>query len=174
MCVDWRPSCSRNTPGQWRHSFSVGPPLTGEGPAPYEVPVNPNPIEMEEADPRARPAFGLDVDSPGATRICVLLVRGTLTFQSFRRLPSQVETGHTCDVYNGQLVHPCRVNLFEKSCPRLWTTQCLHLVHSITSNWIMIKNCLPCVCLGCLSSSRGTKGGTRLCYVCVSRWIVDL
>ena len=27
----------RNTPGQWGHSFPVGPPLAGEGPAPYEV-----------------------------------------------------------------------------------------------------------------------------------------
>ena len=23
----------------------------------------------------------------------------------------------------GTVVHPCRVNLFEKPCPRLWTTQ---------------------------------------------------
>ena len=76
---------------------------------------NPNPVETEEADPRARPAFGLDVDSPGATRICSLLVRGTLTFRSFRRLPSQVKTGRTCDVYNGQLEHPCRVQIFWKS-----------------------------------------------------------
>src|SRR3954465_9597354 len=38
-------------------------------------------------------------------RICSLLVRGTLTFRSFRRLPIQAETGRTSDVYNGQLVH---------------------------------------------------------------------
>ena len=68
-----------------------------------------------ETDSRAWPAFELDVDSPGATRSCVLLVRGTLTFQSFRRLPSQAETGRTCDVYNGQLVHPCRVQSFRKA-----------------------------------------------------------
>ena len=78
-------------------------------------PGNPNPVETEEADPRAWPAFGLDVDSPGATRICSLLVRGTLTFRSFRRLPSQVETERTCDVYNGQLVHPYRVQSFRKA-----------------------------------------------------------
>src|ERR1043165_2952299 len=69
----------------------------------------------EESDPIARPAFGLGVDSPGATRICSLLGRGTLTFRSFRRLPSQVETGRTCDVYNGKLVHPCRVQSFRKA-----------------------------------------------------------
>src|SRR3954469_17506352 len=68
---------------------------------------------------------------------CALLVRRTLTFRSFRRLPSQVETGRTCDVYNGQLVHPCRVNLFEKPCPRLWTTLSLRPIHRITSTLIM-------------------------------------
>ena len=54
-----------------------------------------------ETDLRARPAFELGVDSPGATRSCGLLVRGTLMFRSFRRLPSQVETGRTCKAYNG-------------------------------------------------------------------------
>src|SRR3954466_11483367 len=65
-------------------------------------PGNPNPVETEESDPSARPAFGLGVDSPGATRICSLLVRGTLTFRSFRRLPSQAETGRTCDDFGLQ------------------------------------------------------------------------
>ena len=69
----------------------------------------------EESDPIARTDFGLGVDSPGATHICSLLVRGTLTFRSFRRLPSEVETGRTCDVYNGQLVHPCRVKSFREA-----------------------------------------------------------
>src|SRR3954467_10006435 len=138
-------------------------------------PGNPNPVETEEADPRARPAPELDVDSPGATRICSLLVRGTLTFRSFRRLPSQVETGRTCDVYNGQLVNPCRVNLFEKPCPRLWTTCDLLLVHRITLSIIMlIKLDKPCACLGCLSPSWGTEVETRLFYACVGRWIADL
>ena len=27
------------------------------------------------------------------------------------------------DRTSGNIVHPCRVNLFEKPCPRLWTTQ---------------------------------------------------
>jgi hypothetical protein len=37
--------------------------------------------------------------------------------------------GHTfcvalgVDRTSGNIVHPCRVNLFEKPCPRLWTTQ---------------------------------------------------
>src|SRR3954468_7091770 len=76
---------------------------------------NPNLRQTVETRSRARPAPELDVDSPGATRICSLLVRGTLTFRSFRRLPNQVETGRTCDVYNGQLVHPCRVQSFRKA-----------------------------------------------------------
>ena len=37
----------------------------------------PNPSHTVEADSRARPTFELDVDSPGATQSCVLLVRGT-------------------------------------------------------------------------------------------------
>ena len=78
-------------------------------------PGNPNPVETEETDSRARPDFGLDVDSPGATGICSLLVRGTLMFWSFRRLPSQVETGCTCEAYNGQLAHPCKVKSFRKA-----------------------------------------------------------
>src|SRR3954470_7913102 len=75
----------------------------------------PNLRQTLEARSRARPAPELDVDSSGATRICSLLVRGTLTIRSFRRLPSQVEIGRTCDVYNGQLVHPCRVQSFRKA-----------------------------------------------------------
>src|ERR1043165_5085596 len=75
----------------------------------------PNPRQTVETDSRARPAFELGVDSPGATRSCVLLVRGTLTFRSFRRLPSQVETGRTCEAYDGQFVHPCRVKSFRKA-----------------------------------------------------------
>src|ERR1041384_928260 len=118
--------------------FLLVHPSTARARPHMRCPGNPNPVDTEEADLRAWPAFGLDVDSPGATRICVLLVRGTLTFRSFRRLPSQVETGRTCDVYNGQLVHPCRVNLFEKPCPRLWTTQSLCPVHRITSTIIML------------------------------------
>src|SRR4051794_8662370 len=64
---------------------------------PHSLGSYPDLVQPEEVDPKARPAFGLDVDSPGATQNCSLLVRGTLTFQSFRRLPSQVEIGHTCD-----------------------------------------------------------------------------
>src|SRR3954462_15520040 len=120
---------------------------------------------MEEADPRAWPAFGLDVDSPGATWICVWLVRGTLTFRSFRRLPSQVETGRICDFYNGQLVHPCRVNLFEKPCPRLWTTLDLLLVHRITSILNMIKLDKLCECLVCLSPSKGEPREEQGCVM---------
>src|SRR4051812_6432620 len=124
---------------------------------------------MVETDSRAWPALELGVDSPGTTQNCALLVRGTLTFRSFRRLPSQVETGRTCDVYNGQLVHPCRVNLFEKACPRLWTTLNLRLVHRITSISNMLKLDKLSEYLACLSPSRGTEGGTRLCHVCVGR-----
>src|SRR3954463_13889577 len=93
----------------------------------------------------------------------------SVTFRSFRRLPSQVETGRIRDVYNEQLVHPCRVNLFEKPCPRLWMTLNLRLVHRITSILNMLKLDKLCEYLACLSPSRGTEGGTRLCYVCVGR-----
>src|SRR3954471_5101958 len=41
----------------------------------------PDLVQPEEADPRARPAIGLDVDSPGATRICSLLVKGIMSFR---------------------------------------------------------------------------------------------
>src|SRR4051812_25863372 len=75
----------------------------------------PNLRQTVETNSRAWLAFELGVDSPGSTRSCVLLVRGTLTFRSFRRLPSQVETGRTCEAYNGQLVHPCRVKSFRKA-----------------------------------------------------------
>src|SRR3954469_17771886 len=47
-----------------------------------ELTGNPKPVETEESDPRAWPAFGLGVDSPGATRICSLLARGTCRFGS--------------------------------------------------------------------------------------------
>src|SRR4051812_10622762 len=60
----------------------------------------PNPSHTVETDSRARPAFELDVDSPGATRSCVLLVRGTTRFRSFRRSLSQEETGPTCKTYD--------------------------------------------------------------------------
>src|SRR3954466_649722 len=39
---------------------------------------------------------------------------------------------------------------------------------------MQIKLDKPCACLGCLSPSRGTEVETRLCYVCVGRWIADL
>src|SRR3954471_1041190 len=81
---------------------------------PHSLGSYPDLLQPEEADPRARPAQGLGVDSPGATRNCALLVRGTLTFRSFRRLHSQAETGRTCDAYKGQLVHPCRVESFRE------------------------------------------------------------
>src|SRR3954469_4524400 len=56
--------------------------LGRRGPGPHvRCPGNPNPIETEEADPRARPAFGLDADSLGGTRICSLLDRGTMSFR---------------------------------------------------------------------------------------------
>src|ERR1041384_589162 len=71
--------------------------------------------ETEEANSRDGRLLSWVSTLPGATRNCSLLVRGTLTFRSFRRLPSQVETGRTCDVYNGQLVHPCRVQSFRKA-----------------------------------------------------------
>src|SRR3954468_8742022 len=123
-CVCWSAASSFQTNlGQQGHGFLVGPPCSAEDPVSHvRLTGYPNLRQTVETDSRARPAFELGVDSPGATRICSLLVRGTLTFRSFRRLPSHVETGRTCDVYNGQLVHPCRVNLFEKPCPRLWTT----------------------------------------------------
>ena len=74
-----------------------------------------NPSHMVEANSRARPAFELGVDSPGVTRSCASLVRGTLTYRSFGRLPSQVEIGRTCEAYDGQLVHPYRVKSFQKA-----------------------------------------------------------
>ena len=89
---------------------------------------------MVETDSRAWPAFELDVDSPGATRNSALLARGTLTFRSFRRSPSQAETGRTYEAYDGQLVHPAGLNLFKKPCLRLWMTLDLLLVHRIISN----------------------------------------
>src|ERR1043165_6076692 len=85
------------------------------GGCPHSSGIYPDLIQTVEAGLRARPTFELGVDSPGATRNCSLLVRGTLMFRSFRRLPSQVETGRTCDVYNGQLVHPCRVKSFREA-----------------------------------------------------------
>src|ERR1041385_1195 len=70
-------------PGPAETWFPVGPPLTGEGPRPHVRRLGkPNPVETEESDPRAWPAFGLGVDSPGATRICSLLVTGTCRFGS--------------------------------------------------------------------------------------------
>src|SRR3954467_12002827 len=112
--VGWYPSCFRNTPGQRRHSFSRWSTLGELGP-PLNIQVWLTDLSLTvETDSGAWPALELGVDSPGATRSCVGLVRGTLTFRSFRRLPSQVETGRTCDVYNGQLVHPCRVQSFRK------------------------------------------------------------
>ena len=43
---------------------------------------------------------------------CCDAVKGTLF--------SAVAVDRTC---MATVVHPCRVNLFEKPCPRLWTTQ---------------------------------------------------
>src|SRR4051812_23748213 len=113
--VCWYPSCFRNNPGQRRHGFSCWPTL-GDlgGPLLFRCDY-PDLSHMVETDSRARPAFELGVDSPGATQSCVLLVRGTLTFRSFRCLPSQMETGRTCEAYDGQLVHPCRVKSFRKA-----------------------------------------------------------
>src|SRR3954466_1115144 len=91
----------------------VGPHLEARG-LPTWV-VNPTSSMTVEADSRARPTFELDVDSPGATRNCALLVRGSLTFRSFRHVPSQVETERTREAYDGQLVHPCRVKSFQKA-----------------------------------------------------------
>src|SRR3954470_5507788 len=42
----------------------------------------PDLVQTVEANLRARPAFELDVNSPGATRICALLVRGTCRSES--------------------------------------------------------------------------------------------
>src|SRR3954469_11528032 len=83
-CVCWSAASSFQTNlDQRRHGFPVGPPLTGEGPRPHMRRLgNPNPVETEESDPRVWPAFGLGVDSPGATRICSLLVRGTCRSES--------------------------------------------------------------------------------------------
>src|SRR3954463_80595 len=115
VCVGWYPSCFRNTPGQRRHSFSRWSTL-GELGAPLNIHVWLTDLGLTvETDSRAWPALELGVDSPGATRSCVSLVRGTLTFQSFRHLPSQVETGRTCKAYDGLLVHPCRVKSFRKA-----------------------------------------------------------
>ena len=43
---------------------------------------------------------------------CCDAVKATLFF-------SAVAVDHAFD----SVVHPCRINLFEKPCPRLWTTQ---------------------------------------------------
>src|SRR3954470_4667112 len=134
---NWSAASGFKTNRASRMVYPVGPNLEAREPARARVGY-PDLVQTVETDSRAWPAFELDVDSPGATRICALLVRGPLTFRSFRRLPSQVETGRTCDVYNGQLVRPCRVNLFEKPCPRLWTTLSLRPVHRITSTIIML------------------------------------
>ena len=40
---------------------------------------HPDLIQTVETNSRVRPAFELDVDSLGGTRICALLVRGTVT-----------------------------------------------------------------------------------------------
>src|SRR3954466_1360764 len=93
----------------------------------------PNMRQMVETDSRARPDFELGVDSPGATRICALLVRGTLTFRSFRRLPTKWKPGIHAKPIMGSWYTRARLNLFEKPCLRLWTTQILRLVHRITS-----------------------------------------
>ena len=58
--------------------YSVGPHLEAREPARARVGY-PDLVQTVEADSRAQPAFELDVDSPGATRICALLVRGTVT-----------------------------------------------------------------------------------------------
>jgi hypothetical protein len=57
----------------------VGPHLEARGLPTCEGISYPDLVQTEESDPRARPAFGLGVDSPGATRICSLLVRGIMT-----------------------------------------------------------------------------------------------
>src|SRR3954471_14052978 len=81
----------------------------------------PTPVETEESDLRARPAFGLGVDSPGATWICSLLVRGIMTSDSQNNSSMSVFNGpdsenqRTCRAYNGQLVHPCRVKSFREA-----------------------------------------------------------
>ena len=56
--------------------YPVGPHLEAREPARARVGY-PDLVQTVETDSRARPAFELDVDSPGATRICALLVRGT-------------------------------------------------------------------------------------------------
>src|SRR4051812_8993538 len=65
------------------------------------VDVIPTCHETEEANSRDGRLLSCVSTLPGATRIFSLLVRGTLMFWSFRRLPSQVETGRTCGAYNG-------------------------------------------------------------------------
>ena len=83
----------------------------------------PDLVQPVEADSRARPAFELDVDSPGATRNCALLVRGTLTFRSFRRHhTAKRKPGVHATPIMGSWYTPAGLNLFEKPCPRLWTT----------------------------------------------------
>ena len=56
------------------HTGDLGkPPSSGE--------AKPDLSHTEESDPRARPAFGLGVESPGDTRICSLLARGIMSFR---------------------------------------------------------------------------------------------
>ena len=61
--------------------YPVGPHLEAREPDLERVGY-PDLVQTVEADSRVWPAFELDVDSPGATRICSLLVRGTCRFGS--------------------------------------------------------------------------------------------
>ena len=83
----------------------------------------PDLVQTVEADPRVRTAFELDVDSPGATRNCALLVRETLTFWSFRRLhTAKRKQGVHAKLIMGSWYTPAGLNLFEKPCPELCPT----------------------------------------------------
>ena len=83
----------------------------------------PDLVQTVEADPRARPAFGFDVDSPGATQNCALLVRGALAFRSFRHLhTAKRKPGVHVKLLMGSLYTPAGLNLFVKLCPRVWTS----------------------------------------------------
>ena len=54
----------------------VGPHGPAEDPGTVMCSGNPNPSHTVETSSRARPDFEFDVDSPGGTRNCALLVRG--------------------------------------------------------------------------------------------------
>src|SRR3954468_12099204 len=122
VCAGWIPSCFQTKPGQEDIVSWLAHLVRLRARSQKRTNRLPEPATDGRDRFESVASFWVGCRLTGGHPECALLVRGTLTFRSFRHLPSQVETGRTCDVYNGQLVHPCRVNLFEKPCPRLRMT----------------------------------------------------